>query len=934
MEGLFDRGPEVEELDSRIEQAVAGQGCLAVIEGPAGIGKSRLLAEARRRAKGSMRVLSARGGELEGEFPFGVVRQLFDPELADPERRELLLSGAAAPAAAVFGEVGSGAEGGQGASFAALHGVFWLVLGLAEESPLLLSVDDLHWCDRPSLMFLAYLARRIEGQPVLLLTGLREAEPGTDPALLGEIANDPAATTVRPGPLSDEAVAAFLEDRLGATPDPGFVAACQESTGGNPLLLSQLVTALRSEGVRPDAGHIERVTDIGPRAVSRTVLLRLARLPAEARSVARAVAVLGDGVELPAVAGLAGVEEGRAADATRELARAEILRPEPPLGFVHPLVRDAVYHELSPGERELEHARAAALLRDGSAPIDRVAAQLLHTSPRGERWAAELMWEAGRAAMHAGAAESAAAYLRRALNDLPADADRGRLLFELGAAEALISGATAQEHLALACEELSDPMARAIAAGLLSRTLLFMGSPEEAASIAGCAAAELPEQFDDLRMGLEALESMTVFFGARQDERLSRLRQYRHRPAGGPGACMLASVAAWEAVCTDGIASECAELALAALEGGEMSEADPALLPFGAIVTLVVADRPEVVDVWKQALDEAHRRGSLLSASSTHLWNGYSHLRRGDLVAAEESLRAADEAFTLWGHDPYATANSRSFMAEVLRERGRVAEAQRLLEGVGAVRPATHATSSWLSARVAVLTAAGRAEEALPVADELAAHCDAVPDPARLWWRSLKAEALDRVDRRAEGIELARQELEVTRAFGAPWSLGRSLRVLGTLEREEGLERLTEAVEVLEGSTARLEHAKALAALGSGLRRARKPTEAREPLRLALELAGACGAEALCEQVRSELQAAGSRPRRDALSGVESLTPSERRVVDLAAAGRTNREIAQELYVTPKTVEVHLSNAYRKLGIRSRRELDGALAAPASSQTP
>ena len=119
---------------------------------------------------------------------------------------------------------------------------------------------------------------------------------------------------------------------------------------------------------------------------------------------------------------------------------------------------------------------------------------------------------------------------------------------------------------------------------------------------------------------------------------------------------------------------------------------------------------------------------------------------------------------------------------------------------------------------------------------------------------------------------------------------------------------------VVEGSTARLEHAKALAALGSALRRARQPSEAREPLRRALELAAVCGADGLAAHVRSELHAAGSRPRRDALSGVESLTPSERRVADLAVAGRSNREIAQELYVTPKTVEVHLSTPIASSG--------------------
>jgi DNA-binding NarL/FixJ family response regulator len=136
---------------------------------------------------------------------------------------------------------------------------------------------------------------------------------------------------------------------------------------------------------------------------------------------------------------------------------------------------------------------------------------------------------------------------------------------------------------------------------------------------------------------------------------------------------------------------------------------------------------------------------------------------------------------------------------------------------------------------------------------------------------------------------------------------------------------------VVEGSPAKLEHAKCLFALGSAVRRSRKPTDAREPLRQALELAFVCGAAGLAEEIRTELHATGVRPRTEALSGPASLTAKERKVATLAADGATNRDIAQELYVTPKTVEVHLTNAYRKLGIRSRRELAGALAeAPAA----
>jgi DNA-binding CsgD family transcriptional regulator len=233
----------------------------------------------------------------------------------------------------------------------------------------------------------------------------------------------------------------------------------------------------------------------------------------------------------------------------------------------------------------------------------------------------------------------------------------------------------------------------------------------------------------------------------------------------------------------------------------------------------------------------------------------------------------------------------------------------------------------WLLARLQLLVAERANEAAIAAADALAAGYGRVLNPAASPWRSLKAEALARVGRVAEASELAREELALARTWGAPGALGRALRVLGTVEGEEGVPRLREAVSVLDGSIARLEHAKALAALGSALRRARRPGDARDPLRRALDLAAACDAPGLADHVRTELHATGARPRSDALGGVAALTASERRVVDLAAAGETNRDIAQALYVTPKTVELHLSNAYRKLGVRSRRDLPGALAA-------
>jgi predicted ATPase len=163
-------------------------------------------------------------------------------------------------------------------------------------------------------------------------------------------------------------VAQLIRTRLGSEPDPAFTTACLTATGGNPLLVGLLLSSLEADGVRPEAAQQDVVRDVGPRAVSRTVLLRLRRLPEEAAAVAQAVATLGDEPRLPLVAELAGLGDRAVADASTALVRADILRPDPPLGFVHPLVRDAVYHDLAPAERELRHARAAELLRAAGAP--------------------------------------------------------------------------------------------------------------------------------------------------------------------------------------------------------------------------------------------------------------------------------------------------------------------------------------------------------------------------------------------------------------------------------------------------------------------------------------------------------------------------------------------------------------------------------------
>ena len=199
-------------------------------------------------------------------------------------------------------------------------------------------------------------------------------------------------------------------------------------------------------------------------------------------------------------------------------------------------------------------------------------------------------------------------------------------------------------------------------------------------------------------------------------------------------------------------------------------------------------------------------------------------------------------------------------------------------------------------------------------------------NPALVAWRSPAALALLQLGERDEARRLVAEELELARGWGAPRALGAALRAGGLIEGgKRGLAQLGEAVEVLSSSPAKLEHAKARTELGAALRRAGQRAQAREHLRRAVELASICGAAALAVRAETELLATGARPRRVALSGVESLTPSERRVAEMAAQGPTNREIAQALFVTQRTVEVHLTSIYRKLDISSRSQLAAAL---------
>jgi DNA-binding SARP family transcriptional activator len=373
--GLLERERELQALDALIGAACRGSGQLVQVEAAAGGGKSQLLAAARAHARrAGMRVLVARGSELEREFAYGVVRQLFELVLASADRteRDDLLAGAARQAAVLFDQVDAAGNSAD-VSFGLLHGLFLLTANLAE-GPLLLVIDDVHWSDGPSLRFLAYLMPRLEGLPLLVVVASRPAEPAVDQQLLAQVTTDPQARMLRPAPLSAGASAQLVRTVLSRRAEDAFCLACHTATGGNPLLLRELIEAVAAEGLEATSAGVARLHEIGPRAVQRRVALRLARLGSAAAVFCGALAILGDHAKLIHVAALAGLAPAEASQTARQLVDMEILHQNPrcsreptnsgTISFVHPLIRAAVYEGLAEAARLDGHTRAARLLGD------------------------------------------------------------------------------------------------------------------------------------------------------------------------------------------------------------------------------------------------------------------------------------------------------------------------------------------------------------------------------------------------------------------------------------------------------------------------------------------------------------------------------------------------------------------------------------------
>lgn len=933
---LLERTHELAVIDDSLRAAQAGRGSLTFVEGPPGIGKTELLAAGMRCARRQrMVVLSARGGELEASFPYAVVRQLFEPAVmrADRAIRDRLLSGAAVHAERV---VNPRAEPGSAPvePSAVMHGLYWLTANMAADRPLLLVIDDVHWCDPASLSWLLYLARRIEDLPAALILGARQVEPGADDALLERLRATQGLKQVEPAPLSLAGVDGLARTILGDQVEPAFSEACRTVTGGIPFYIAELLRALRQDrvvGTTADVGAIEGLT---PRAVIDVTLARLGRLPTEARTVAEAVALLEPSAELRWIAALRGLDVDIVAGAADSLLELGLLRSVAPCHFAHPILRAAVQSEIAPARRGRLHHGAARILADAGMPVDAVAAHLMQTPPLGEPWIVSALWRAARHASARGAPAGAVAYLQRALAERPAACERRELLLDIGKAESQIHSPQAPGHLREALALAEHPDEAATVALWLGQALHDSGALGEAVEVLSDVVKRTDGRDSDATLELEAYLLSIAGAAGKITETAHRAASLEARtPVDSRAAGAVQATLALREVLSGGPRVRVRARAERALEDIQRSLASSSHLsdrqaPGASLMWIDELDR--ATELFTELLDGAARMGRMQTFEIFSALRGYTAGRRGDLANAAADIEPILTAAPHGENLSFAALFALITKVQLLAEDGRpeIAEERACSAQVPAGFERGFVAALLRHGEGAAQLVQRKFDEAAATLTEVGELCDAngIRSPVVFPWRSDLALALAGTDRHGEAVELASTELRLADECDVDRARGHALRALGLLRGgESGLRDLQAAVQAFARSPARVEYGWAQYELGAALRRANRRRDARPPLDLALDLALACGAELLAQRCREELKALGARPRSVMLTGAESLTASERRVCRLASDGLKNAAIAQALFVSLRTVETHLGNSYRKLDITSRADLSQAL---------
>lgn len=936
----FEREDELDVLGAALLQAGGGTGGVVVVEGPLGIGKSRLLDEARIiAARRRLVVLNARGGELEQHYPWGVVLQLFEDclENLDEETRTTAFQGRAAPAERlIFGSPLGDSLVGPEREFALVHALYWLVVNLSDSRPLALVVDDLHWVDEPSLRFLLYLAERVDDLPVLLIGAVRTPMHAATGDFVARLIDATRYPPLRPAELSLEASQRLLADAgLLAADHPEAVAACHRVTGGSPLLVHELIVEMLRDPSLTDVTDGATIEGAAPRSLESRILPRITGAGPHALAVARAAALMGD-APLAAVAAVSGVTLDEGVDAAAQMMDASVLSQADPPVFAHPMMRSVVVAAIPPGERLRLHAACATALHEQGVPAEQIARHLIQGAPVVDAWAAEALRDGARAAASRGAPQTAIAYLQHGIGSLPEGEARATMLVDLGLLEAATGQTASLERFEVALRVLTDEEQQHRALYALGQTLYRYGRHEEAVTTFRRGADLFAESDPSTAMHFEAAWASSAAHSARQGpearHRLTELaRAIPEQELSDPQRALLAVFALYSAI-GNPPAATAARLAGAALEGDVLVHSQE----FGGVPALhaaVALFLTEHFDGAERALEllleDARQRNDALAFAGASMVRAHVRLNQGRIVEAiADAETALDGAAFGWGDSPqYVNAA----LAICLLERGELARADELMraadasEGSGAV-----ADALLLGARAQLRLAHGDLDGALQDCDanRTALEAAGISNPNLAAWRPIVAA----VHQRRGDVEMARavidEELELAERWQLPNRIGAALRERAALSGDtEARADLEASLAAFRADGSSLEQARSRLALGQLMKKCGDLDSARDELRRAFSIAHQCGATMLERDARQALVAAGGRPRRPAMDGVEALTPSERRIAELAAAGESNRAIAEALFLTKNTIEWHMRNVFKKLEVRSRSELRDRLAA-------
>ena len=906
----LERAAELEQLSALLAAAGNGRGQVCVIQGASGIGKSRLLEECAGLAGLSgMAVIRARCSELASGHTFGVVRDLFEANVvrAEADARTSLLRGPAALAEPLFGHCEAADE------FSVLHGLYWLTVNLAEQRPIAMLIDDLPWADECSLRFLGYLAERLDDLPIALIVTVRPGDPGADSALVSHLWESATSPAIRPAALTEDGVEALLRNTLpGHAVSASLAQTVLEQTGGNPFLVVAVADAIRAG---EDPGLVT------PESVRRRIARRLARVDQAARALANAGSVLGDGTGPCDVIQVAGLEPERGRVGAEELVRGEFLASTDPITFAHRIVRTAVYSLLTPAERSGLHARSATVLAANGADPEIVAEHLLLSGPTPEKWALDVLHDAGRSAVRKGVPGAALRYLRRAVDVADPDDLPPRLCVDLGLALAGAGEPVSLQHFERALDRLADATERADALYALGQALYRFGRYDEAAA-AFHRGAEL---FD------AAEQQVRLRFVGAAWAAASHRAPTQGGPEGvfdgdGPGTRAVLAVQALQQSLTTPPAGRAAALAIRAFANGTLLAEQSSQGPGVNLAVLALLQCGRVIEAQEAAdavVCDARGRGAQHAYAEASLIRALVFYARGRVNEA-----AADAQAALDGLGQGDNPHMRSALATLVNcmiGRGELVEAESLVrDAQSSLTPTPAIDAHFLLARGRLHLHRKDIDAALQDLDAVARIVQyfGEANPTMLPWRSLAGVIAHLVGNPVRSRTLIGEEIRLARLFEVPIPFGVALRRRALTETgEQALGTLREAITVLQSTEASLELARAHASLGRGLRRAGQRVEARTQLGIGLDLAHRCGATAVEANIREELAAAGGRPRRSALTGVESLTPTELRVAQLAAQGISNSGIAEQTFVSRNTVAWHMRNIYRKLALESREQL-------------